>query len=248
MQALAERLEGLEGRGADSTALSSMRAAVGSLRINLELLDKSVMDRIVLNERKRSHLRDVLNVHAASQSLLTPWLQITEGEIEQAQRTINDTALGADERAAAGSRLADANTSYRSLQRVQFLITSVSDRLQQISTTEDVNSVRVQEFRIQQALREARQMAAGLDARLQPLLTGRLDQFRPHVEGTGTIPELRLQELAIVAQATHQLNENTGLSRDLTEAVDRLVPAAEQDIAQATEEVLRFGRSARPSW
>ena len=149
---------------------------------------------------------------------------------------VDDARLSADERAAAGSRLVGSTASYQALQRVQFLITSVSDRLQQIAATDDVDSVRVQVFRIQQSLREAWEMTAGLDSRLQPLLTGKLEEFRAQVEGISSIPELRLQELAIVAQATRHLTENTALSRDLTQAVDRLVSIAKRDIAQANEE------------
>jgi signal transduction histidine kinase len=171
-----------------------------------------------------------------SQSLLTPWLQIIEGEIAQSSRVVADAGLGADERAAAGSRLVGSTASYHALQRVQFLITSVSDRLQQIAATEDVDSVRVQVFRIQQSLREAREMMASLDSRLQPLLTGKLEEFRAKVEGISSIPELRLQELGVVAQAQRHLTENTALSRDLTQAADRLVSVAKRDIAQANEE------------
>ena len=149
---------------------------------------------------------------------------------------VDDAGLGADERAAAGSRLVGSTASYHALQRVQFLITSVSDRLQQIAATEDVDSVRVQVFRIQQSLREAREMMAGLDSRLQPLLTGKLEEFRAKVEGIDSIPELRLQELGVVAQAQRHLTENTALSRDLTQAADRLVSIAKRDIAQANEE------------
>ncbi len=149
---------------------------------------------------------------------------------------VDDAGLGADERAAAGSRLAGSTASYQALQRLQFLITSISDRLQQIAATDDVDSVRVQVFRIQQSLREAWAMTAGLDSRLQPLLTGKLEEFRAQVEGISSIPELRLQELAIVAQATRHLTENTALSRDLTQAVDSLVSIAKRDIAQANEE------------
>ena len=191
-----------------------------------------------MQERKRGQLRSALNVHAESQRLLAPWLQIVAGEIAQLRGVVNNPPLRADERAAAGSRSVGATTSYHSLQRVQFLITSVSDRLQQIAATEDAESVRVQTFRIQQALSEARRMTADLDARLQPLLTEKLDQFQPHVEGMGSVPELRLQELALVAQANRHLTENSVLSRDLTEAVDRLVAVAKRDIAHANQEAL----------
>jgi signal transduction histidine kinase len=242
MQQLTALLEGLEDRGADAVALGSMRSAVDRLRINLESLDRLVADRMVVSELRRGHLSNALTAHSESQNLLTPWLQIVDGEVAQSRRAIDDARLGANERAAAGSRLVGSTASYQALQRVQFLITSASDRLQQISATEDFDSVRVQVFRIQQSLRETREITTRLDSRLQPLLIGKLEEFRALTEGVNSIPELRLQELAIVAQATRNLTENTALSRDLTQAADRLVLIAKRDIAQANDEALAVQR------
>jgi signal transduction histidine kinase len=242
MQQLTALLEGLEDRGADAAALGSMRSAVDRLRINLESLDRLVADRMVVGELRRGHLSNALTAHSESQNLLTPWLQIVDDEVAQSRRAIDDARLGATERAAAGSRLVGSTASYQALQRVQFLITSASDRLQQISATEDVDSVRVQVFRIQQSLRETREITTRLDSRLQPLLIGKLEEFRALTEGINSIPELRLQELAIVAQATRNLTENTALSRDLTQAADRLVLIAKRDIAQANDEALAVQR------
>jgi signal transduction histidine kinase len=242
MQELAALLEGLEHRGADGVALSSMRSAASRLRINLESLDKLVADRIVVSELKRGHLGNALTAHNESQNLLTPWLQIVEGEIAQSRRAFDDAKLGANERIAAGSRLVGSTASYHALQRVQFLITSLSDRLQQISAADDAGSVRVQVFRIQQSMRETKEITASLDSRLQPLLISKLEQFRALVEGTNSIPELRLQEFGIVTQATRNLMENTALSRDLTQAADRLVSIANRDIAQANDEAFAVQR------
>jgi signal transduction histidine kinase len=242
MQELAALLEGLEHRGADGVALGSMRSAANRLRINLESLDKLVADRMVVSELKRGHLSNALTAHNESQNLLTPWLQIVEGEIAQSRRAFDDAKLRADERIAAGSRLVGSTASYHALQRVQFLITSVSDRLQQISATDDLGSVRVQVFRIQQSLRETKEITASLDSRLQPLLIGKLEEFRALVEGTNSIPELRSQELGIVTQATRNLIENAALSRDVTQAADRLVSIANRDIALANDEAFAVQR------
>jgi signal transduction histidine kinase/HAMP domain-containing protein len=242
MQELAALLEGLEHRGADGDALGSMRSAVSRLRINLESLDKLVADRMVVSELKRGHLSNALSAHNESQSLLTPWLQIVEGEIAQSRRAFDDTKLGAEDRIAAGSRLVRSTASYHALQRVQFLVTSVSDRLQQISAADDSGGVRVQVFRIQQSLRETKEITASLDSRLQPLLIGKLEDFRALVEGTNSIPELRLQELGIVTQATRNLTENASLSRDLTQAADRLVSITNRDIVQANDEAFAVQR------
>jgi len=242
MQELAALLESLEHRGADSDALGSMRSAVGRLRTNLESLDKLVADRMIVSALKRGHSSNALSTHNESQSLLAPWLQIVEGEVAQSRRAFDDAKMSAQERIAAGSGLVRSTASYHALQRVQFLITSVSDRLQQISAASDSDSVRVQMFRIQQSLRETRQITPNLDPRLQPLLIGRLEEFRALVEGINSIPELRLQELGIVAQATRNLTENAALSRDLTQAANRLVSIANRDIVQANDEAFAVQR------
>ncbi len=241
-QALTEQLESLEDRGADSVAVSSMRSSISRLRINLGQLDELVADRIVVSDRKRDRLRYALNVHNEGQSLLRPWIEIVDGEIAQSRRAINDPAARTDERAAAAIRLSQSMSTFQSLQRVQFLVSSVSDRLHQIAASDEANSARVLVFRIQQALGEAKRATAGLDARLQPLLTTRLDEFRSYVDGADSIPDLRSRELAFVAQAQHHLSENTVLSKDLTEAVDRLVSTAKRDIAQANQEALSVRR------
>ena len=62
------------------------------------------------------------------------------------------------------------------------------------------------------------------------------------VEGINSIPELRLQELGIVAQATRNLTENAALSRDLTQAANRLVSIANRDIVQANDEAFAVQR------
>ena len=168
---------------------------------------------------------------------MTPWIQIVSAEIRQSGRTINSTTANAEERAAAGLRLEGSTSSLRSLQRVQLLATSVSDMLNQITTAGDETGLRIYAFRIQQALREANQLIAGFDAKLQPLLAAQLEQLRDQVQGAEGMPQLRARELSLLAQAANHLGENTVLSRDLTEAVDRLVGAAKQDIVRANDDV-----------
>src|SRR4029450_10376092 len=114
----------------------------------------------------------------------------------------------------------------------------VNDRLQQIATTEDADGLRVQVFRIHQALNEARQTTANLDSRLRPLLLAKLDEFQKLATGSDSIPDLRQQELSIVALAPRHLNDNSVLSTDLTQAVDRLVSSAKRDISEANADAL----------
>ena len=201
--------------GSDSVSLGSMRLAVNRLWTNLKSIDRLVAERLVLSERKRDQLRNALAIQAETQALLTPWLQIVEGEIAQSRRAIADAAQKAEERAIAANRLLDSTEAYHALQRMQFLITSASDRLQQIATTDDADGLRVQVFRIQQALSEARQTAGNLSIPgCGRFFLGMLDEFQKHTAGSDSIPELRQQELSIVALATRHLNDNSVLSTE----------------------------------
>jgi nitrate/nitrite-specific signal transduction histidine kinase len=168
---------------------------------------------------------------------LEPWLQIVAREMAQSRALTRNSDGPVDERTAAETRLVGSTTSYQTLQRIQFLITSMSERAQQIASTDDIDALRVLAFRVRQTLKAARQTTAELDTRLQLQLAPKLDAFDSQVDGDDSIYELRLRELEIVAKATRHLNENTLLSRELTDAVDRLVAIAGRDIAQANREV-----------
>jgi len=237
MRDLISLLDDLDGRGADGVALGSMRGIAGRLRINLQFLEQLVAERIVASELKRDLLRKALGIHAEGQDLLEPWLQIIAREMAQWRAQARNSGLAPPERAAGETALVRATTAFQALQRVQFLITSMSERAQQIASSDDIDTLRVLVFRVQQALKEARRTTAELDPRLQLQLTPKLDAFNSHVEGTDSIYELRLRELGIVTKATRHLDENTILSRELTDAVDRLVAVARQDIATANREI-----------
>ena len=70
--------------------LAQCELAVNRLWTNLKSLDRLVAERIVVSERKRDQLRNALDDPSRSQSLLTPWLQIVDGEIAQSRRAIGD--------------------------------------------------------------------------------------------------------------------------------------------------------------
>jgi hypothetical protein len=185
-------LDDLDGRGADSIALGSMRAIAGRLRVNLRFLEQFVAERIVASEFKRDLLRNALSNHTGSQDLLEPWLQIVAREMAQSRALLRNSELPADERTPAETRLIRSTTSYQSLQRVQFLITSLSERAQQIAAAEDADTLRILLFRVQQTLKEVRQTSTELDTRLQLQLAPRLDAFNNQVEGADRIYELRI--------------------------------------------------------
>ena len=111
MRDLMALLDDLDGRGADSVALGSMRAITSRLRVNLQFLEQLVSEHIVASELKRSHLRAALSVHSESQDLLEPWLQIVAREMAQSRAMTRSSGLLVHERTAAETRSARSTTS-----------------------------------------------------------------------------------------------------------------------------------------
>jgi class 3 adenylate cyclase/HAMP domain-containing protein len=69
-------------------------------------------------------------------------------------------------------------------------------------------------------------------------MEGSLGEFEDYIAGDGSIPELRKEELDVIARAEQTLRENSALSQDLTTAVDALVESTNEDIATANQDVL----------
>jgi signal transduction histidine kinase len=72
-----------------------------------------------------------------------------------------------------------------------------------------------------------------------------LEKFRPLVDGPGSIPQLRQQELDLVADAGRLLAENAALSEGLTGAAEGLVEETKREVRQATASALGIQRSSR---
>jgi adenylate cyclase len=91
-------------------------------------------------------------------------------------------------------------------------------------------------FRVRRSLTAVKPLIPILDAKLQPLLTARLEEFDGYSAGPEAIPETRTRELELLEEAQRLLARNYELTREVTDAVDTLVGSAENDIAVAKQQ------------
>jgi class 3 adenylate cyclase len=92
-------------------------------------------------------------------------------------------------------------------------------------------------FPLRRSIEALEALMPEIDQKLQVRLRQRLDEFKALVDGPKSIAAARAEELTILAEGEKLLAQNQLLSQLLTAQVDRLVSAANRDIADAAADV-----------
>jgi len=237
LEALVSGSSGVEGKD-----LAAIAPYVARLRGNLDELNVLVAKRLDVAEQRRDLVREELEVAAAVQQLLGPWIDVMDGKIAQWRRIVLDPAVPHDQLQAASREFQQSLAWFRSVQQSQVLASYVNDMLQQAASSEQVNSLTITSFRLQQSLRELERLAQDFDPKLRPLMIELIGKWRPFAVGNRSIPALRKTELDLNAKATQLLGENAVSSKSLTRLVDGLVGGARQDISDANDDALSVVR------
>ena len=140
-----------------------------------------------------------------------------------------------------GNRVVAAGPESSSQKRQQ-----VHDTLLKAALAESRVDLPLLLFPLRRSLRALHSYIADVNPELQKPLQELIAELQSFIEGSNSVPAVRDQELAIIAEGHELLNENTDVSHQLTQAVGRLVKATERDIARANLEAqsaLRLGTS-----
>ena len=242
VRALTELSADLSNAGVDHAALQSLEPDVQRLRFNLRDLDILVNDRLELSTQKRELLRNAIQVASQVQGLLTPWISVMDERISQWRRLAQSPSIADKARAAADQEIEKSLAWSLALRASEVLASSISDLLQRAASADDVNAAGVSGFRLQQSINELERLAAQFDPKLRALVLETLNQLRPFVTGNDSIAALRRRELALTANGTRLLAENTEVSKRLTEIMERLVANASMDITEANADALSVVR------
>jgi class 3 adenylate cyclase/HAMP domain-containing protein len=228
----------LKSRDVTAETVSAMESVVGRLRANLSVLDGLITQRLDVDSKKNELLGKLVKSAAEAQLLLEPWILVMDAKVGKWRKIVAEPNLGELERKQANADLEASLTWFRALTRMRLLVTTLTAMLQQSASADTEAILRVTSFRLRRSLGEARQLVPGLDPKLRPLMEGSLGEFEDYIAGDGSIPELRKEELDVIARAEQTLRENSALSQDLTTAVDALVESTNEDIATANQDVL----------
>jgi len=240
LEAEVTRLNGklleLKSEAERGRALEQIESVVKAVTLNLAALDDVVARRLAANERISALRGRAFGINEEAQRLVAPWLEVLSSQVAAALQEIQQG--GPDRRADAATRLAALVQTQALAQLFQRQISSAVDALAEASTTEQPRRIPVLAFQLRRAVPELETGAAGLDSRLRSLLLEQVNKLRRLIDGDDSIPNARLQELALIRDGERRLTENASLSQELTRAVDELVGVAKRDIDAATRDAV----------
>src|SRR5262249_23459010 len=215
VNSLTSLLAKLRDAGYEETELVWLEPYVERLAANLADLDQLINERFVVGEQKKQQLRKGLEVAGVMQQLLGPWTSVMDERIRQWSTLAADATVVPTRRQQADQEFRQYLGSFRSLQQAEVQASYINDMLQRAASTDEVRSLTVVTFRLQQALREIDRLASELDPKLQASMIDFVERLRPFIGGSESIPGLRTKELDLTTNATHLLAENRALSKGL---------------------------------
>jgi adenylate cyclase len=244
VERLRDLLADLKGSAIAPGALAAVEPAVDGLERNLAGLDDLVAGRLEVADRKEQLLRKLSGTNIATQRLVAPGVLVMDSKLAEWRRAIADAGLDEDARSAAASQLADEITVFMPQQKAQIELSAINDSLTKAADAESAADLPLLAFPLRRSLATLEALASEFDAKLRPRLLERVDEFRGFMDGPDSVLAVREEELAIIAQAESLLEENLVLSRQVGDALDRLVGTVSRDIGAANQEALaaqRFG-------
>ncbi|RVI96552.1 HAMP domain-containing protein [Sinorhizobium meliloti] len=244
MARLEELLAALKGATLSSGVVSEIEDAAVGLRRNLHALDDLVTVRLAAVARKEELLRRLSATTNASQRLVAPGILVMNSKVPRWRAATADAVTTPEAEAAATRDLARAIAAYIPQQTAQREIAAINDTLLQAAVAPTPGDLSLISFPLRRSIETLESLTPEFDEQLRKRFQQLVDQFEALIDGQRSIPNLRNEELAVVAEGEKLVVENDELSRKLTLAVDRLVAAAKGDIAEAGSEaatVRRYG-------
>jgi adenylate cyclase len=236
MEHLGTLLNDLKGASIEGAVIEPIDTAVKRLRTNFEILDRLVVRRLIAAERKRELLRQFDDAYNATQHFLYPAVLVTESDTLRLRRMIDDPNLTGDARLAAITELGLLASGWP--QQAQFEVSTFGSTVLEAASAPNPERLPVLAFPLGRSLDALKMLVPHFKSEFQQRLLAQIALLRSFVEGSNSILDARKAELAIISEGQQRLSENSELSRRLTEAVDRLVAGAKQDIMNANREAL----------
>ncbi len=240
LDALMAELKG--GAAIARDALAAVAPSIEGLQRNLTALDGLVASRLEVAERKDQLLRRLSGTNIATQRLVAPGVLVMDSKLAEYRRASGDAGVDEQTRRAAAGDLADEMTAFMPQQKAQIELSAINDTLLKAAGAETPADLPLLAFPLRRSLATLEALANEFDAKLRPRLLERVEEFRGFTDGSESILGAREEELAIVGQAQGLLAENVVLSRQVGDALDRLVGVTKQDIGAANQEALAAQR------
>jgi class 3 adenylate cyclase/HAMP domain-containing protein len=204
---------------------------VADMTENLVSLDELVKKRLLIVARKEKLIRELAKANSVAQRTLSPGARILGSQIAKWNRN-RET----DEAGQLSSKRSDLATSIIDLipqQKAAVLVDAIHNNLLKISDADTAEGIDVMIFPLKKSLKELAEISEGMSKRAKKRIEKQIGIIEGLTAGPNSLPQVREDELAVIAQATDLLAENVRQSKFLTNRVSFLVNGANSEIENA---------------
>ena len=207
-------------------------ALVRRLNGNIESLDLRIKERLSISTQKAKLIRKLGEANKVALRALSPGARVLGAQIVEWNRgakTEGGSIKKLDEQVA----LAGSIIGLIPQQKAAVLVDSLHNNLLNITTAGTAENVDVLMFPLTSSLEELPEIAKGLPERAKRRLAKQIKVFEDLAVGPKNLPQIRKDELAVVAEAEELLVTNLQLSKFLTDKINDFVQSANTEIEES---------------
>ncbi|MBL4666975.1 MAG: PAS-domain containing protein [Sneathiella sp.] len=208
---------------------------VGELTQNLQNLDKLVKTRLVIVSRRNKRIRELGHANSVAQRTLSPGVRILGTQMAEWDR----------ESKSAGFLFKNSEVQYELAQSIVTLvpqqkaavrIDALHNNLLRTTTAHSAENIDVLIFPLKKSLKDLSKISKNLPKRAKRRMEKQLTKFNKLTVGLTSLPELRKQELSVIAQAEELLKINIRKSIFLSRKINFLVDASRMKMEEASSQ------------
>ena len=216
---------------AEKTATTQVIKLFADMTENLVSLDELVKKRLSIVALEEKRLRDLFRANSIAQRMLSPGERILGAQMADWNR-YQETAK-AKQLSKKKSDLVNSIMSLIPQQRAVLLVDSIHSDLLKITDADSAERIDVLIFPLKKTLKELYEVSLVVSKGAKRRLAQQVAILEGLTVGPDSLPLIRKNELAVIAQAEELLAVNVRLSKYLTNRVDFLVNSANSDIEKA---------------
>jgi len=243
-----EQLDALVGilrdRDVDPSILGLIKTLVALLNNNLTTVDNMVINNQVLLERKKKLLGKLRFTDISSRRLLAPGILVMDAKVAELRQFLKNQTGSTVKPPIEVGGVAETIVSNAPLHQLLAEVSSINDMLIKAASGKSEPDLELLRIPLRRSLETMEKYLADATPFLRKRLGKRLKQYRGYVDGAGSIIGAREKELRHLARIRVLLDKNVIVSRQLNDAVDRLVAGSIEDIRKANLKALSVQRTS----
>jgi class 3 adenylate cyclase/methyl-accepting chemotaxis protein len=218
----------------EKTATADVMRFFAQMSKNLVRLDELVKKRLSIVVLEEKRIRDLFRANSIAQRMLSPGERILGAQMADWKR--NQKTAKANRSSKEKLDLVDSIIGLIPQQRAVLLVDSIHSSLLKITDADSAERIDVLIFPLKKSLQELYEVSLAVSKLAKRRLAKQVAILEELTAGPNSLPQIRKNELVVIAQAEELLSVNERLSKFLTNRVSFLVNRANSDIEKANHQ------------